>query len=73
MIDRWAGVAVIVAVVALMWALLDRPTWIKARRWDRGQCVRCGYDLTGNVSGVCPECGRWKGHPTEISLPATLK
>ncbi len=22
-----------------------------------GCCCRCGYDLTGNVSGVCPECG----------------
>lgn len=21
-------------------------------------CVNCGYDLTGNVSGTCPECGR---------------
>lgn len=20
-------------------------------------CARCGYDLTGNVSGTCPECG----------------
>lgn len=20
-------------------------------------CVPCGYDLTGNVSGICPECG----------------
>ena len=20
-------------------------------------CAGCGYDLTGNVSGVCPECG----------------
>ena len=31
------------------------------RRWRRrknGWCVACGYDLTGNVSGVCPECGR---------------
>ena len=30
------------------------------RRWRRqkhGRCVRCGYDLTGNTSGVCPECG----------------
>ena len=26
-------------------------------RRDRGLCDRCGYDLTGNVSGVCPECG----------------
>lgn len=23
---------------------------------QEGHC-RCGYDLTGNVSGVCPECG----------------
>jgi hypothetical protein len=22
------------------------------------QCMVCGYDLTGNLSGVCPECGR---------------
>ena len=20
-------------------------------------CIRCGYDLMGNVSGKCPECG----------------
>ena len=20
-------------------------------------CIQCGYDLTGNESGVCPECG----------------
>ena len=25
-------------------------------------CVHCGYDLTGNVSGVCPECGRVLSH-----------
>ncbi len=29
----------------------------KARRRRRGLCLRCGYDLTGNVSGRCPECG----------------
>jgi hypothetical protein len=22
-----------------------------------GICRHCGYSLTGNVSGVCPECG----------------
>jgi hypothetical protein len=27
-------------------------------RYRRGeQCTRCGYDLTGNLSGRCPECG----------------
>jgi hypothetical protein len=24
---------------------------------DGPRCVRCGYNLTGNVSGICPECG----------------
>ena len=24
---------------------------------QRGICGKCGYDLTGNTSGVCPECG----------------
>lgn len=23
-----------------------------------GQCSQCGYDLKGNISGICPECGR---------------
>jgi hypothetical protein len=30
------------------------------RRWRRrrrGLCVNCAYNLTGNVSGICPECG----------------
>jgi hypothetical protein len=25
-----------------------------------GRCTSCAYDLTGNVSGVCPECGLGK-------------
>ena len=37
-------------------------TYVCIARWlpDRptpGFCSRCRYDLTGNVSGVCPECG----------------
>lgn len=26
-------------------------------RSERGHCVKCGYNLTGNTSGACPECG----------------
>jgi len=26
-------------------------------RMQSGLCPKCDYDLTGNTSGVCPECG----------------
>ncbi|HNO78692.1 MAG TPA: hypothetical protein PKN33_11585 [Phycisphaerae bacterium] len=26
-------------------------------RRKRNQCLKCAYDLTGNTSGICPECG----------------
>ena len=29
----------------------------RRHRARHGLCLRCGYDLRGNVSGVCPECG----------------
>ncbi|MCH7993221.1 MAG: hypothetical protein IIB57_02125 [Planctomycetes bacterium] len=30
----------------------------RRRRRRRGLCVQCGYDLTGNTTGVCSECGQ---------------
>jgi hypothetical protein len=54
------GVVVIVphAYVAALFAILPvvalRKWW---RRPRRGMCPICRYDLTGNTSGVCPECG----------------
>ncbi len=41
-------------------ALMSSIVYVRMRFWPRyppGHCVECGYDLTGNVSGVCPECG----------------
>jgi predicted RNA-binding Zn-ribbon protein involved in translation (DUF1610 family) len=29
----------------------------KRRRKLTNVCISCGYNLTGNVSGICPECG----------------
>ncbi|NLE96307.1 MAG: hypothetical protein GX600_11645 [Dehalococcoidia bacterium] len=29
----------------------------RLRRKPPGHCENCGYNLTGNVSGICPECG----------------
>ena len=31
--------------------------WRRDRRIPPGHCASCGYDLTGNVSGRCSECG----------------
>jgi hypothetical protein len=33
----------------------------RRRRQQRGWCIYCGYDLEGNVSGICPECGQPNG------------
>lgn len=53
------------------WYVLQIPLWIPfgiaivptcacwmIRPYPPGCCPRCCYDLTGNVSGVCPECGK---------------
>jgi hypothetical protein len=31
--------------------------YYRVRGLPEGRCKNCAYDLTGNVSGVCPECG----------------
>lgn len=30
---------------------------LRDRHRQLNHCRSCGYNLTGNVSGVCPECG----------------
>ena len=49
-IPIWPLLLLLGLPAALLW-------W--SERWprDEGRCARCGYDLTGNVSGRCPECG----------------
>lgn len=60
----WAdGVTVVACGMALAsLGVAGRAARLAAAR-RRGRCERCGYDLTGNESGTCPECGRvtWKG------------
>ena len=34
--------------------------WQDRKSPNPGHCVNCGYDLTGNTSGRCPECGKGK-------------
>ncbi len=44
-----------------LFAAVALPTLLVWRFWPKpikpGHC-RCGYDLRGNVSGKCPECGK---------------
>lgn len=43
---------------------LWRPS-IRAELHRLGLCTECGYDLSGNSSGTCPECGHF-GEPAKI-------
>jgi hypothetical protein len=43
---------------ALLFATAARLCSWRSARPAPGCCRRCGYDLRGNVSGVCPECGQ---------------
>ena len=47
------------AVLGLLWAMhaFIRGPWRRAARRAKRLCVWCGYNFTGNTSGVCPECG----------------
>ena len=54
------------SLILPLWLLLSltaTPTaWLfhrdrRSQRIRPGCCLRCGYNLTGNTSGVCSECG----------------
>lgn len=48
--------------IVLLFIWLPSIRFIRLVRWQRaqqrvGRCPRCNYELTANLSGVCPECG----------------
>jgi hypothetical protein len=53
-----AGWLFVLSLAAAGWAWwrFDRPD--PEGRFAEGRCRGCAYDLTGNVTGTCPECGR---------------
>ena len=60
---RGTYTAMIFAGTVILWAfgpgivlLYLREKYRRARLFR--YCDKCGYNLTGNVSGICPECGR---------------
>lgn len=49
-IPFWIPFLLVAIPTAILW-------WLDPRRILPGHCKGCGYDLTGNISGVCSECG----------------
>ena len=58
-IRGWVNIAFVAVFVTLLVISLVRlyRRDRQAARFNRGDCLHCGYSLTGNVSGVCPEGG----------------
>ena len=48
------GIAVLLMIPPIRDSIRERR---RAGRKGRNECLECGYNLTGNVSGLCPECG----------------
>ncbi len=53
-IPYWPLLLLFIAYPTIAFIRGPLPRW---RRRRKGLCLTCGYDLTGNVSGICPECG----------------
>lgn len=47
-IPLWIPFVLTVLPSIIMW---------RRNRHRSGRCIKCGYNLAGNTSGVCPECG----------------
>jgi hypothetical protein len=55
---HWLALAVCFPI--WLWFLYRRLSQLQRKEF----CHACGYNLTGNVSGVCPECGT----PTKVEM-----
>lgn len=61
--DLMEGALVAFVLGAPVWAGIWAWLWVRWRNHllisrPGHFCIECGYDLTGNTSGRCPECGR---------------
>lgn len=51
--------------LTILAAILCLLLGLRSLRHPPDHCHRCGYDLTGNLSGRCPECG----HDLDLARP----
>lgn len=55
--DGWIVFALMFGAIGVSAYCFYRAVRLRMPPKDNGCCRRCGYDLRGNTSGVCPECG----------------
>src|SRR5262249_648216 len=52
----WRDVTLPFWLIVPLCGLCLFAAWPRRRVYPRGRCATCGYNLTGNESGKCPEC-----------------
>jgi hypothetical protein len=55
LIPHWTILATFGGIVAIV---VLHIIHIRKRQNNDNECQSCGYNLTGNLSGTCPECGK---------------
>ena len=54
---KWGPILIVpLWIPFILTAIPTAILWRRDRRPPPGHCQTCGYNLTGNVSGKCPEC-----------------
>ncbi len=51
------GVPILIAILSFPVSLAAGVPFWRSQHVLPGHCEHCGYNLTGNTSDVCPECG----------------
>ncbi len=73
---EWATNSAFIGVGCVVGFMLAKAAY-RLARWRRVEydgiyCPTCDYDLTGNASGVCPECGASAPKPSHVELEEYL-
>lgn len=67
---RYTEAVGLLLILPVSWACLAVYRMFRSdRRLRRKLCIACGYNLTGNISGVCPECGAAVARATPAKPP----
>lgn len=67
-LEVWLGWPLLMTLPLPLWKGRSLRLEIqRKKRIRQGLCLMCGYSLSGNISGVCPECGTEAG--TQIESP----